>query len=770
MPGRSLPGGPQFSLPLSCKSLFTGYFGDHQAKVFLAVWYHCQAEIMNDFSVLPESPEQRIAQLEHLLATEKHAREQAELATRRTQMQLQVQQRQTGMLETIATAANRSKDVPSAFQFVLELLCQHYDWPVGHVYLKRNEGELVSAGIWYLQDQDRYAAFHAASSDLVVAEGSCLKGTVLKNRRPFWLTDVAHTTAFSRHQEALAAGLHFGFAFPIWIGEETVGIIEVFSSRNEEPDQSMLDLVGQVGIQLGFVLDRERALRKVREREEYFRHLTQNALDLITILNGDGTIQYESPSMRQVLGWDEPEYLGRNAFEFVHQEDLPEVIDAFTKALRTAGSTPPLTFRFKHKNGSWRVLEGIGNNLLADPVVKGIVFNSRDITERKKLEAQFIQSQKVQAIGQLAGGVAHDFNNILTAIIGYSELVINQLPEGGKLRDNVRQIKSAADRAAGLTRQLLAFSRKQVLQPRRVNLNDTVNDMDKMLRRLLGEDIAFLTTLAPSLQPVKVDPVQIEQVILNLVVNARDAMQSQGRLTLQTAAVKLDEEYVRVNPDVAPADYIMLAVSDNGVGMTPEVRARLFEPFFTTKEVGKGTGLGLATCHGIIKQSGGHITCYSELGKGTTFKVYLPVAVGETEHIEREPENSAPVGGKETVLLVEDEPLVRELAVVVLRDLGYEVLEAGNGLTALALVRNHKGNPIQLVITDVVMPEMGGRQLAAELKQVLPNVKVLFCSGYTEDAVMHGGLLEPGMAFIGKPYTMTSLSSKARELLEQGLK
>lgn len=721
---------------------------------------------MDKLSVLPESPEQKIALLQQMVDTEKRAREQAELETKRTLKQLQAQQRQTGLLETIATAANRSKDVTSAYQFVLELVCKNYDWPVGHVYLKRTEGELVSSGIWYLEDKEKYAPFHEVSRDLVVAEGSCLKGTVLKTRRPFWLLDVARMKAFTRHQEAAAAGLHFGFAFPIWIGEETVGIIEVFAHTGDAPDQAMLDLVGQVGIQLGFVLDRERAMRKVREREEYFRHLTQNALDLITILNGDGTIQYESPSMQMVLGWEEAEYLGRNAFEFVHPDDLPEVLDAFTKALRTSGSTPALTFRFRHKNGNWHVLEGIGNNLLADPVVKGIVFNSRDITERRKLEAQFAQSQKVQAIGQLAGGVAHDFNNILTAIIGYSELVINQLPDGGTLRDNVRQIKSAADRAAGLTRQLLAFSRKQVLQPRRINLNDTVSDMDKMLRRLLGEDIAFLTTLAPGLQPVKVDPVQIEQVILNLVVNARDAMQSKGRLTLQTSAVRLDEDYVRVNPDVAPADYVMLAVSDNGVGMTPEVRSRLFEPFFTTKEVGKGTGLGLATCHGIIKQSGGHITCYSEVGKGTTFKVYLPVAVGETEHFERgEPENQI-VGGKETVLIVEDEPLVRELAVVVLRDLGYEVLEAGNGLAALALVRNHKGNPIQLIITDVVMPEMGGRELATELKQVLPDVKVLFCSGYTEDAVMHGGLLEPGMAFIGKPYTMTTLSTKARDLLE----
>lgn len=721
---------------------------------------------MSTLETLPESPEEKIALLEQQVLVERRAREIAEVEARKNLRQLEKQKVRADLLDTITTAANRAKDVPSAYQFVLEQVCKHYGWPVGHVYLKRSEGELVSAGIWHLEDAERYAEFHKASQDLVVVESSRLKGTVLKTRRPFWLLDITHVMTFTRHKEASDAGLRFGFAFPIWVGEETVGIIEVFAPHGEEPDQDMLDLVGQVGIHLGFVLDRERALRKVREREEYFRHLTQNALDLITILNGDGTIQYESPSMRQVLGWEEAEYLGRNAFEFVHSEDLPEVLDAFTKALKLAGSTPPLTFRFKHKNGSWRVLEGIGNNLLADPVVKGIVFNSRDITDRRKLEAQFLQSQKVQAIGQLAGGVAHDFNNILTAIIGYSDLVINQLPDGGALRDNVRQIKSAADRAAGLTRQLLAFSRKQVLQPRRINLNTTVADMDKMLRRLLGADIDFLTTLGPDLPVVRVDPVQMEQVILNLVVNARDAMQANGKLTLQTSRVYLDEEYARVNPDVASGEYVMMAVSDNGMGMTAEVRARLFEPFFTTKDVGKGTGLGLATCHGIVKQSGGHITCYSEVGKGTTFKVFLPVAEGDTEMFDADGENKPIVGGKETVLLVEDEPLVRELAVVVLRDLGYEVLEANNGLTALAVVRNHQGNPIQLVITDVVMPEMGGKQLAVELKQLLPKVKVLFCSGYTEDAVMHGGMIDPGMAFLGKPYTMTTLSAKARELLE----
>jgi len=514
------------------------------------------------------------------------------------------------------------------------------------------------------------------------------------------------------------------------------------------------------------ITQRKRQEENLQKREQYFRHLTENALDLITILNSDGTIQYESPSMEKVLGYRPEDYLGRSAFEFVHADDLPRVTHAFLDALQRNGNTPTLAFRFRHKDGSWHTLEGIGNNLLADPVVAGIVFNSRDITERQRLEEQFFQSQKVQAIGQLAGGVAHDFNNILTAIIGYSDLMLRQLKPGDPLHGNATEIKKAADRASGLTRQLLAFSRKQVLQPHVLDLNQTIAGLENMLRRLLGEQIVLATAPYPGLGHVKVDPGQIEQVLLNLSVNARDAMPTGGRLLIETNNVQLSQEYHALHPEVTPGDYILLAVSDTGTGIPPEVLARLFEPFFTTKEQGKGTGLGLATCHGIVKQSGGHIAVYSEPGHGSTFKVYLPRVDEPLEPVA--PRTAVPIlaRGRETILVVEDEPMLLDLAIIVLSDLGYRVLAADNGVQALRLFHQHAHEKIDLVITDVVMPEMGGKELTRKLQAISPATRVIYCSGYTQDAILQSGVLDPGLTFIQKPYTAETLATKIREVLQ----
>jgi len=386
--------------------------------------------------------------------------------------------------------------------------------------------------------------------------------------------------------------------------------------------------------------------------------------------------------------------------------------------------------------------------------------------DHKQLEEKFLQSQKVQAIGQLAGGVAHDFNNILTAILGYTDLLLKQLPAQENLHLTAGEIKKAAFRAASLTRQLLAFSRKQVLQPRVLDLNGVVTDMDKMLRPLLGEHIDLVTLPHADLGRVKADPGQIEQVILNLAINARDALPAHGKVTIETGNVTLDAEYCRLRDDVTPGEHVVLAISDNGRGMPPEVKARLFEPFFTTKEVGKGTGLGLATCHGIIKQSGGHIAAYSEINQGTTFKIYLP-RVYEALDPATAPEHPIQVGtGTETVLLVEYEPMLRELGLLVLSGLGYRVLPAENGVQALRLLEQHQKQDIHLLVTDVVMPEMGGRELAERLRARSPRTKVLFCSGYTEDAIVHHGRLDGDICFMQKPYTIASLAGKVREVLD----
>src|SRR5437773_9313187 len=384
--------------------------------------------------------------------------------------------------------------------------------------------------------------------------------------------------------------------------------------------------------------------------------------------------------------------------------------------------------------------------------------------DRARLEEQLRQAHKMEAIGRLAGGIAHDFNNLLTVINGYSELVLNSLGANLHARKNVEQIKKAGRRAATLTRQLLAFSRRQVLQLRVLDLNAVVTNFEAMLQPLIGEDILLEAVLQPGLGLVKVDPGQIEQIILNLTVNARDAMPEGGKLTIETANVELDEAYARRHVSVRPGPYVMLAISDTGCGMDAETQARIFEPFFTTKEPGKGTGLGLSTVYGIVKQSGGDIWVYSEPGRGTTFKIYLPWVEGAVETVEPGVAPARDVRGSETILLGEDDGGIRRLVRQVLAERGYWVLEAIHGTHAIQISEQHTV-PIHLLVTDVVMPGMSGRDLAERLKPSRPNMKVLFMSGYTDKAIVHHGELDPGTAVVRKQFTPDALARKLREVL-----
>jgi CheY-like chemotaxis protein/two-component sensor histidine kinase len=365
----------------------------------------------------------------------------------------------------------------------------------------------------------------------------------------------------------------------------------------------------------------------------------------------------------------------------------------------------------------------------------------------------------------LAGGIAHDFNNLLTVILGYGDLTLTQLNKEDPLHRNISEVKKAAERAAGLTRQLLAFSRKQVMQPKVLDLNTVVSELEKMLRRLIGEDVGLRTALESDLGSVKADPGQIEQIIMNLAVNARDAMPQGGKLTIETTNVHLDEEYAKSHIAVIPGPYVMLAVSDTGMGMDQQTQARIFEPFFTTKVAGKGTGLGLSTVYGIVKQSGGNIWVYSELGRGTTFKIYLPRVDEGAQKFERRVEAKGALKGSETVLLAEDEEAVRTLARQLLEMYGYQVLEAANGGAALLICERHQ-EPIHLLITDVIMPEMSGRELADRLAQLRPDMKVLFMSGYTDNAIVHQRVLDEWANFIQKPFPTDALARKVRNVLD----
>ncbi|MHB8069113.1 MAG: hybrid sensor histidine kinase/response regulator [Desulfobaccales bacterium] len=401
--------------------------------------------------------------------------------------------------------------------------------------------------------------------------------------------------------------------------------------------------------------------------------------------------------------------------------------------------------------------------LFADTLYAVVV--AREITERKQLEAQLVQAQKMEAVGRLAGGVAHDFNNLLTAILGYGEMLLLDLPEDDPRRHFAAQIISTAEHASALTRQLLAFGRKQIIQPRLLNLNELISGMEKMLRRLLGEDLELVTLLDPGLGAVKADPSQMDQVILNLAVNARDAMPQGGMLIIETENVSLDDAYAGDHLEVAPGLYVMLTVSDTGTGMEAATQAHIFEPFFTTKEPGKGTGLGLSTVFGIVKQSGGHIWVYSEPGKGTTFKVYLPRLEEPALPLHPLEAPAASLRGQETVLIVEDEEQLRSVICQALRTYGYTVLEAHHGNEAILVCGRHRG-PIHLVLTDVVMPGMSGGELIERLRPLGRKMKVLFMSGYTEDTAVLQSLLAAGVPFLEKPFKMMKLVQKVREVLD----
>jgi two-component system, cell cycle sensor histidine kinase and response regulator CckA len=465
-------------------------------------------------------------------------------------------------------------------------------------------------------------------------------------------------------------------------------------------------------------------------------------------------------------GFRADEVIGRSAWETVAPPEEQVTTRPAFDLLCAGGSPTKFESHILTKDGKRRRIMWSNRGIAGpDGSVVYVVGTGIDVTEQRLLEEQFRQSQKMEAVGRLAGGVAHDFNNLLTAITGYGDLVLMRLNESDPIRPDVEEMKSAAHRAAALTRQLLAFSRKQTLAPTLLDLNAVVRKIHNLLKRLIGEDIQLTERPDPALGTVEADPGQIEQVIMNLAVNARDAMPTGGKLTLETANVDVDEAFAIQNPDLRAGRYVLLAVSDTGTGMSEEVRSHLFEPFFTTKEQGRGTGLGLATVFGIVKQSGGAIEVLSEVGRGTTFKVYLPRA-GKTKPVEVAPAVKAPERGSETILLVEDDDIVRTLSHRILASTGYKVLEARNGGEALAICESYR-DPIHALVTDVVMPVMSGKDLADRLVRLRPAIKVLFLSGYTSGALGDHGVLADGVAFLQKPFSPDALKRRVREVLDE---
>jgi len=571
------------------------------------------------------------------------------------------------------------------------------------------------------------------------------------------------------HDGYLANYLRSGEAKIIGIGREVVGLRKDGSTFPMELAVSTFYL-GRSRRFTGMVRDiseRKQAEAALQKNEERFQELTTHIRNVLWMIDTrESKILYVSPAYETIWGRSCQSLLDnpQSYMEGIHPLDLEMMTRENAAMLKTGYIDAECRVLRPDETVRWVWIRGYP--VMDQGQIVRLVGVIEDITERKSLESQFQQAQKMEVVGHLAGGVAHDFNNLLAVILGCCQFLEQDETLIGDGRDLVEDIYKAASRAATLTKQLLAFSRQQILHPKVLNLNEVVTEAVTMLDRLIGEDIKVTTNLNAGLWPVKVDAGQMTQVIMNLALNARDAMPEGGKLTIETANGELDESYAQAHQDVKPGLYVVLSISDTGCGMDEKTKARMFEPFFTTKDTGKGTGLGLATVFGIVKQSAGHINAYSEPGKGTTFKVYLPIDVtSAAANTNKKPQTLLP-RGTETVMIVEDEEMMRNLTCRILESQGYTVLQAANGKEALQSYDRHQGQ-IHLVLTDVVMPELGGRQLYDRLRAAQHDLKVLFMSGYTDDAVIRHGVLEAETDFIEKPFTYAALANKVRAVLDR---
>jgi two-component system cell cycle sensor histidine kinase/response regulator CckA len=551
---------------------------------------------------------------------------------------------------------------------------------------------------------------------------------------------------------------------PLKVNSNTFGalVVQTYSKniRYGERDKEILTFVAR---QLASAVEIKRNEQALRRSEARYRSLVQSSVYGIYRSSLEGRFLDVNPALITMLGYASAEevlLLDPEKDVFAHAEEHTRLIEEFRRTGRLDG----IEVKWKRKDSSAITIRISGRAVSsADEPADVLEAIAEDVTDRRVLEDQFRQAQKMEAVGRLAGGVAHDFNNLLMVISGYAEVILANLPLDHPLHEKGRAIQAAADRATTLTRQLLAFSRKQLLELKVVDVNAIVQDMERLLRPLIGENVELTTSLAPDAAHTRADAGQLEQVLMNLVVNAKDAMPGGGKLTIETQNIVMNESHRRGQTFIRPGDYVRLSVGDTGMGMDKETQSRIFEPFFTTKEKGKGTGLGLSTVYGIVKQSGGYVLVQSELQRGTAFHIYLPRAEGVAEKY-APPVAPAALGGTETVLLVEDEDSVRQLVRDTLAAKGYQVVEAENGEAGLSAAARHDGR-IDLIITDVVMPGMGGRELVKQLAKLRPETRVLYLSGYTEDSILSEGTIERGAAFLQKPFTLQNLSRKVREVL-----
>ena len=618
---------------------------------------------------------------------------------------------------------------------------------------------------------DRYRSTFTAELDHA---HSIDEAKLMLHRKDYGLILFDYDTAELKAVHLLSEALQAGVSIPFVLlaehaDEKTVAEIIAAGASDcmEKSELSGANLVRTIRCALAVHSMQQGQLFAEASLRKLSRAVEQSA-DAIIITDREGTIEYVNPAFESLTGYSRREVTGQTPQILKSGEQGPEVYHELWKTILSGNVYRGILVNRKKNGDLYYVEQSISPVRDASGCVTHFISNGRDLTDRLRMEAQLLQAQKMDAIGRLAGGVAHDFNNLLTIITSYSELALDAVVPGSPIENKLQEILSAARRAAQLTRRLLAFSRKQVQALRVVDLNPVIADIARTLHRLIGEDIELTFIPGEELDRVRVDPVQVEQILMNLAANARDAMPQGGRLTVETSAVQLDENYIQQKPAIiAPGHYVLVTVSDNGVGIPPDHLPHIFEPFYTTKPSGQGTGLGLATVYGIVKQNRGFIWAYSESGMGTVFKVYLPCVTDQGRMLDVPGADlAAPTHGSETVLLVEDEDAVRRATAEFLKLQGYTVLEARDGLDALAVVKG-SGSTIHLVISDVVMPNMSGGQLAKELEVRCPETKFLFVSGYPGKTVIDHKVLDFEANFLQKPFTLKQLSSKIREILGQ---
>jgi PAS domain S-box-containing protein len=609
---------------------------------------------------------------------------------------------------------------------------------------------------------DRNYRYEAANAAYCQAHGKTREEVVGTSVAQVWGTD-CFDTIIKGYLDRCFAGETVEFEGWFDFGKRGLGCYHV----SYNPYFNLDGTVAYAAVVSHEITKRKRAEEALRQSEVKYRQLVDQIPAVVYKGYTDWSLDCFDRKIEDITGYAKEDFDARRKtwLDLIFPEEVDRAKKLFREALKGDGSYVT-EHRIRKKSGEVRWIQA-RNRIIHDVTgkvdyISGVFF---DITERKELADQLIKAQRMEAVGILAGGLAHDFNNLLTAIMGYGEIMMMGLRKEDPFSAYINEIIKAAGRGASLTNQLLAFSRKQILQPKLINLNEVVVDMDKMLRRLIGEDIDLVTVIDQKLGSVKADPGQIEQIIMNLAVNARDAMPHGGSLTIETANVYLDQAYARSHMGVTPGLYVMLAISDAGVGMDAEIMSHIFEPFFTTKESGKGTGLGLATVYGIVQQSGGNIWVFSEPNKGTTFKIYLPRV--EEAVLEPKPKAAPPTAlvGEETILVVEDDDALRDLISTALRKYGFSVLEAAHGGEALLICEREQG-PIHLLVTDVVMPQISGSALSERLSSLHPEMKVLYMSGYTENAIVHHGVLDSQVNFIAKPFRLVGLLQKVREVLD----